>query len=86
MRRVGVEAMEAMADMRAERLKTSFSTDEIARKLGLPAWRVRRSLKAMAGAEFALVWPYGNDRWCIDPRLVRLLQHIKHLDVLEDDV
>jgi DNA-binding IclR family transcriptional regulator len=71
-RMIRVEVMEAMADMRTAGEQTPFSTAEIAGRLGIEAWRVRRSLKSMAADEVTLVWSDGNDKWCIDPRLVRL--------------
>jgi DNA-binding IclR family transcriptional regulator len=72
-----VEEMEAMANMRTIIEQTSFSTAEIAKALGIEPWRVRRSLKALVKDEFALVWADGSDRWCIDPRYVRLEQFLK---------
>jgi DNA-binding IclR family transcriptional regulator len=83
MRRIGVEAMGVMAKLSEETEQTSFTTMEIAKRLGIEAWRVRRSLKSMAAAEFALVWSDGGDRWGIDPRLVKLLQHIKDIEELK---
>jgi DNA-binding IclR family transcriptional regulator len=84
MRRIGVEAMEALAGLREEGEQTSFTTAEIAKRLGIEAWRVRRSLKSMAADEFALVWSDGGDRWCIDPRLVKLLRYVKDIEELKD--
>jgi DNA-binding IclR family transcriptional regulator len=83
MRRIGVEAMEALADMRTEGEQTSFSTNEIAKRLGIEAWRVRRSLKSMVKSDFALVWADGNDRWCIDSRFVKLQQFLNELKLAE---
>jgi DNA-binding IclR family transcriptional regulator len=81
-RPIGFEAVEAMAEMCRE--QTSFTTEEIAQRLGIEAWRVRRSLKSMASSEYAMVWSSGGDRWTIDPRLVRLLRHVKDLKELEE--
>lgn len=84
MRRIGVEAMEALAEMRGEGEQTSFSTAEIAKRLGIEAWRVRRSLRSMAAGDFALVWAEGGDRWCIDPRLVKFLKYVKDIEELKE--
>lgn len=62
MRRIMMEAMDALADMRMVSEQTSFSTAEIAKQLGIEAWRVRRSLKSLAKGDFTIVWPDGNDR------------------------
>lgn len=83
-RRIQCEAMGAMAEMRIGGEKTSFTTAEIAQRLGIEAWRVRRSLKSMAADPFALIWSEGSDRWAIDPRLVKLMAHIKDLKELEE--
>jgi len=83
MRRIRVEAMEALAGLREESEQTSFTTAEIAKRLG-KAWRVRRSLKSMVFNEFGLVWSDGGDRWCIDPRLVKLLRYVKDIEELKE--
>ena len=83
MRRIMVEAMKALANMRAGSEQTSFSTAEIAKALSIEPWRVRRSLKALVKDEFALVWADGSDRWCIDPRFVRLEQFLKESGLKE---
>lgn len=82
-RAIGIEAMGAMSGLGEETEQTYFTTEEIARRLGIEAWRVRRSLKSMSEAESALVLPGGGDRWCLDPRLVRLLRHVKDIEELK---
>lgn len=83
MRRISIEAMGALVDLRVNSEQTSFSTNEIAKKLGIEAWRVRRSLKSMVKDDFALVWADGNDRWCIDSRFVKLQQFLNELKLTE---
>jgi DNA-binding IclR family transcriptional regulator len=85
MRRIGVEAMDTLADMRMAGEQTSFTTAEIAKRLGLEAWRVRRSLKALAKGDFTIVWSEGNDRWCIDPRYVGLRRFLKENGLSDEE-
>ncbi|MFA5048393.1 MAG: hypothetical protein WC516_05230 [Patescibacteria group bacterium] len=77
-RRIIVEAMKAMVELWVEGKQNRFSTAEIAKQLGIEKWRVRRSLKATAKADFTLVWADGDDIWCFDQRYVRLEQFLKN--------
>jgi DNA-binding IclR family transcriptional regulator len=83
MRRIGIEAIEAIVGLSEENEQTSFTTVEIARRLGIEAWRVRRSLRSMADGRHPLVWRNGGDCWIIDPKLVRLLRHVKDIEELK---
>jgi DNA-binding IclR family transcriptional regulator len=85
MRKIGVEAMDAIIEMKIHhREQTSFSIFEIAKKIDIEPWRIRRSLKSMARCEVPLVWEDGNDRWCVDPRIVKLYEFVKEC-VLKDE-
>jgi len=70
-RRLIAEIFEALGNICSDG-QTVFTTKEIAEKIGIKAWRVRRSLKSVASDVLAPWWSEGDDKWHIDPKLVSL--------------